>query len=430
MPCVGIELVAREGAVCRVEDGELEGIRVFARGLLPGERGQVRIDRLARRFATGTVLSVEASSPERRAPDCAVADRCGGCAWRHAAAGLQRAARVRFVRAALGRVLGEATPRIRPWPHPYPGSWRHRARLQLGPTGLSYRAWHSRSLVYPERCPALHPELDSARRRLGALLCAAGLKEASVVLHRGQDGAGRWRALASVRARERVPIDSLPRFLSGMRIEDPRGVRVLGAAHFAWPLPKGARVRFRVGGFTQADPIGNARLVTVVSEHLEAIGAAGRPGLELYAGAGNLSTAWPAALPRHTTIELDPAAAALQGENLAGAQPHHDPRVANLEGGLPPDLRGPGPPGETVLLDPPREGARAIGADLARRQPRALVYVSCDPSTLGRDLALLVKTGYRATRCDALDLFGATPHVETVVSLVRHPGNPGAPDPV
>ena len=71
------------------------------------------------------------------------------------------------------------------------------------------------------------------------------------------------------------------------------------------------------------------------------------------------------------------------------------------------------------MLDPPREGARAVVADLAASGPRHVVYVSCDPATLARDASTLIGAGYRPVRLAALDLFGATPHVETVLVLSR-----------
>ena len=137
--------------------------------------------------------------------------------------------------------------------------------------------------------------------------------------------------------------------------------------------------------------------------------------MELYCGAGNLSRAWPPELESLCAVErdlrglawLEKNAPELQAKDVRGIR-------ADLSIGLPDDAD---PDADTVLLDPPREGARAVVEDLAKRKPHQVIYVSCDPATLARDARVLAGAGYRAVRVAALDLFGATPHVETVLAM-------------
>jgi 23S rRNA (uracil1939-C5)-methyltransferase len=169
-------------------------------------------------------------------------------------------------------------------------------------------------------------------------------------------------------------------------------------------------VRVPLGGFSQANPEVNAALVATAVQWAD---VAGRTTLELYAGSGNLSVALVSAGAQLTTIEHDADAAALASDNLGGLglrfKAHHRDVT-----------KAPQTRFERVVLDPPREGARDVIDQIASvHRPERVVYVSCDPRTLARDLALLVKAGYRLQRVRGFDMFPQTPHVETVALLER-----------
>ncbi len=427
-----------QGAVAVIEEGPRSGMRVFARHILPGEIALARLDRVKRRYAQATLVELLEADPARLEPDCPKADLCGGCSWRHVPDGMQLDARASFVRDALARVFGSELPALRVLPHPAPGAARARARFVLTGDGLAFRAHRSRHAVFSERCPALDEGLEERREDLARFLLGGGAEGATVLVQRGLvPGTEEWALFVSVRLaaglhgsdrafrlKRRRPL-VLPPWLAGLRVLHPRSGPPIefGSERFEWPLPGGvagdgeARVTLPVGGFSQADPAGNAMLVQEVARSMRELEPSPRRGLELFCGAGNLAAAWPPGLEALRAVELD-ARALSYVEGNAGhlGDASLETTRADLRAGLP---AGAGEGVDTALLDPPREGARAVAAELAELGPRHVVYVSCDPATLARDASLLAGAGYRPVRVAALDLFGATPHVETVLTLSR-----------
>jgi 23S rRNA (uracil1939-C5)-methyltransferase len=138
-------------------------------------------------------------------------------------------------------------------------------------------------------------------------------------------------------------------------------------------------------------------------------------GVELYAGAGSLTVLLANAIPSLVAVESDEASVTAARANLAARG--SSARVVHS------DAEGFewGRSARVLVLDPPRTGARRVAERLASGdvpRPPSVIYVSCDPQTLGRDLALLAPA-YEATSVDVFQLFPQTSHVETVVALTR-----------
>ncbi len=171
-------------------------------------------------------------------------------------------------------------------------------------------------------------------------------------------------------------------------------------------------------GFAQASEVGDAALVRLVIARAE---AAGKKVLELFAGSGNFTVALAREAAAVTAVEsVEPAVRAARA-NLA------DRGATNVKLS-PGDADAIRPPAgyDVVVLDPPRAGARGACAAIAKKPPARVVYVSCDPATLGRDLVTLLAAGLRVASLDAVDLFPGTSHVEVVATLVRERAAPGA----
>jgi tRNA/tmRNA/rRNA uracil-C5-methylase (TrmA/RlmC/RlmD family) len=138
--------------------------------------------------------------------------------------------------------------------------------------------------------------------------------------------------------------------------------------------------------------------------------------LDLYAGVGLFALPLGRRSPEVRGLELAPTAVADAQANAEAARlPHVRIQQGDVEAGLE-SLRP--RDGEVVVLDPPRTGAgAAVVRRIAAREPAVVVYVSCDPPTLGRDLNTFAQAGYRAQAVRAFDLFPETFHLETVVTL-------------
>jgi 23S rRNA (uracil1939-C5)-methyltransferase len=165
-------------------------------------------------------------------------------------------------------------------------------------------------------------------------------------------------------------------------------------------------------GFAQANDGLNHALVAHV---LELADATDRKVLELYAGHGNFTLGLAASAREVVAVESDRAAAETCREN-SRARGLRNLRVRAEDAAKVATERA---AFDVVVLDPPRAGAKDVLAGIAAAKPERIVYVSCDPGTLRRDLGLLLGLGYRATHARGFDMFPHTPHVETVVKLER-----------
>jgi len=164
-------------------------------------------------------------------------------------------------------------------------------------------------------------------------------------------------------------------------------------------------------GFAQASEIGDRVLVDLVVARAE---AKGLRLVELFAGSGNLTVALARDAEHVTAMEIADAACRAMRDNLErrGLQSKVKIVAADADAATIPSA-------DVVVLDPPRAGAPGACRSIVAKKPKRVVYVSCDPSTLGRDLATLLGARYAVRSLDLVDLFPETSHVETVVTLVR-----------
>jgi len=176
----------------------------------------------------------------------------------------------------------------------------------------------------------------------------------------------------------------------------------------------GAPLLVPSSSFGQAHAEVNRALTSVVAGWAAELGC-GR-GLELYSGAGNLTTALAPHFDSFTAVELDRLACGAARENLAARSLG---RVDVRCGDAVAAYEEIGARAQLVVLDPPRTGHAELARRIARGDHRAVIYVSCDPATLRRDLGQLAAGGYRAASCVGFDMFPQTAHVEAAVLLER-----------
>jgi 23S rRNA (uracil1939-C5)-methyltransferase len=387
--------------------GRADGMVVFVPRTAPGDVARVRV-RPSRRFARGSLESLEVASPARLEPPCAhyIADRCGGCQLQHLAYEAQLAAKSQIIGDALRRIgrRDVANPTV----EPSDGQWRYRRKLTLhvrrtaGGWTAGLHPYDDPGAVFDLRdCPitdervlATWAELREAfdlLPRERALRVAVRLTDhgaAAVV-----EGGTVWRAPEQL-------VDAVPSLTE------------------LWWTPERGRTRLLVrhgeraqagASFAQVNARVAARLHAYVLERARSHGPA--RVVDAYAGTG--STAIPLAQEGRQVraIELDRDAVASFRDRLP---PPSSAIAGSVEEHLAAAL-----PADVVLLNPPRAGLddRVTSAlETAEPPPRALVYVSCDPATLARDLGRLSR--YRLASVRAYDMFPQTAHVETVCELV------------
>ncbi len=395
----------------------LAGATLLVRGALPGERVTAAVVHRGK-VTRAQTLEVLAKSPERVEPACPHALRCGGCDLMHASLALQREVRRAAVLQLLGGAVGEPLPE--PALHtPSPAlGYRSRARLSLrcqgGAPDAGYRRSRSHELAPIDDCVVLRAELRPAIGLLSELVNGShGEGEAQIALGAAQKvtidlrWSGRLDRAVFARADRAVTAGQL----GGVQIWEggARTPASFGDARACVPGLDGRPLFIPAGGFAQASDEGAQLLATRVGE-LAALRAGGLT-IELFAGSGTLTIAAIPSAERYVAVEADDAAAAMLRENLSLRGLVAKVMTADAEDYA---LKR---PLATVILDPPRAGAPRACEHVAAARPRQIIYVSCNPATLARDLTKL--PGYRLEQLEIVELFPQTSHVETIVRLVR-----------
>jgi len=373
------DLAAGGDGVGRAPDGRV----VFVPFTAPGDFVRVRVTESRARFARAHVLALLESGPQRIDPVCPVFGSCGGCAWQHVAYPAQLAAKARILEDAVRRLGGLAPPgRVEVMPSPSAYGYRSRTRVLVQAGRVGYRRRRSHAVCATTRCPVLLPALDEKLREL-----AQG----------PASGDGEWELACGEGQARAVPLAS------------PGRERV-------WLEIAGERIGISPGVFAQS----NALLLPALAARLLGLAGAGGSALELYAGAGCFTLPLARRFEKLVALEASPDAvrdlhANLEAAGIGSVEVLGETLERALEwGGL--DALAP----EALVLDPPRAGLPEGAAEtLARLAPARIVYLSCDPATLARDLALFAARGYVLRSLEGFDLFPQTPHVEGLALLER-----------
>lgn len=394
-----------------------DGCAVFVPFTIPGEEVEVEIVSAHKRFARARLVGVVKPSPDRVAPRCPLFGRCGGCQYQHMTYPAQVAAKTRQLRETLARLGGfrDALPEIAAVRSPHEFGYRNKLRLEpLSPAeaqrhGVSYgfHATDNETVLPVESCPIAMDSLNHllAEKSVACSELRVACSKARNAQHETRNGT------CSLTLRQPAAGDAVA-FIGRPAADAPPLVeRVLG--HDVLVAPD---------GFWQVNPGVAAELVRLVAEW-----AAKEPAehlVDAYGGVGVFGLAAAASCKRLTVIEMDSNAVRLARANFAAwglanakfmAQPTERalPRLLSVADSAP-----------DVILDPPRGGCDAALLDaLVKHPPRRLLYVSCNPATLARDLRRLTQDGapFRLERLTLLDMFPQTAHFETMAVLAGPP---------
>lgn len=382
-----------------------DGRAVFVPRTAPGDLVELTGISRASRFARARMARLVESSPDRVDPRCAHydGDECGGCQLQHLSGAAQRTVRRKLVGDALTRIgrLELPDPDITPSPR----EWSYRTKISLAARGrrIGYHRLGAPDQVFDlERCEIVRPELHELWRAIGSRrrLLPDGLR--ALVLRLGRDGSrhviARVKgAVVWTRARE-LGLDLMAAALPAVLWWEPEG----GAPRAVF----GAREAYPATVFEQVFPEMGDR----VRQHaIDGLGEVrGTHIWDLYAGIGETTRVLAERGATVDSVEIDRRAVAVaEARGPASGVRRHAGRVEDLLEHL--------APADRIVVNPPRTGlGEAVTDRLIARRAARLVYVSCDPATLARDLARL-RTSYRLTAVQAFDLFPQTAHVETVV---------------
>lgn len=413
-----IEGLSSDGdGVGRLEDGRV----VFVPDAFPGDRVSLRIVDEKQRVAHGEVIDHLEHSRARVESRCK-REKCGGCVWRALDADAQREAKRDRVVETLRRI-GKVELQVAPPVEAAGEGWeyRHRVRLHAHYAGdhwqLGFYARRSHALVPLVRCPVLWPELERVcieiAQHVRDLPEGCHLQDIDVVYSRRDH-----RAAALIRCAG--PIDAVrERFedfpaLAGVEARSARERFCFGRLRLRYDHARADEyaMLFEPGTFTQANPTLNDLLVAAVLEHVH---PQSEPRvLELHAGIGNFSLPLARGGASLVAVEQNTRSAILNRRNASNAGVRVNVLALSDAEALT-QLRN----FDTVLLDPPRTGAKEAAALVAKSGASRVVYVSCDPATLARDVATMQRSGFVLKRLRVFDMFPETPHVESLVVLER-----------
>jgi 23S rRNA (uracil1939-C5)-methyltransferase len=399
-----------------------EGKTVFVPGTLPGELVEVTIRSDKRSFATGALDAVLEPAPERILPGCAYVPRCGGCQYQHASPAFQLQLKLGILKETLTRAHLPIPNEIGNVAGP-PWGYRNRIRLHVKGAALGYRQRGSHNLLAVTHCPIAAPLLEqaiAAVERIAKETALASLCDEVEFFTNGEQD----QLLVSLLSEKprRVRERSLETFAERLRIEIPVVTGVgLWAQQSSSMMHWGQRsLSYTVSGVPYQVSLGSFFQVNrfLVPELLQlATGnRSGRLAWDLYAGVGLFAQAL--AYENVIAVESEGFSAADLKTNLENKR-HRVVRSNTLDflRRRVPDQEKP----ELILVDPPRPGlGKEICALLASVAAPEMVYVSCDPATLARDLQSLLQSGYSVEKMNLVDLFPQTFHMETVTFLKRN----------
>ena len=420
-------------------DGEgvvRDGKAAFVAGALPGERIRFRRTRRHRQHDEAVLLEVLEPSASRVVPRCAHFGICGGCALQHLSADAQLDAKQTELRDNLERV-GKVSPRE--WLAPLRGPvWNYRRRARLGAkfvikkdrVVVGFRERLAPYVAEVQRCEVLAEPVGELIAPLAAMLNGLSIRhripqiEAAVadnvvaLVLRVLDppSAGDLERLREFAAARSVRFYLQTGGLDSVSPLDGKAGEPLEALRYGLP-EFGLQLQFTPTDFVQINAQINEALVARAVELLELTPSASV--LDLYCGIGNFTLALARNAGRAVGVEgdaglVDRARHNARSNEIANAEFH----VADLARPLEPGLPWLREPYTHVLLDPPRAGASEVLASISRLSPHRVLYISCHPGSLARDLGLLVhEHGMSLVAAGVLDMFPHTTHVESLAIL-------------
>ena len=426
--------------------GRAEGAAVFVNGALPGERVRVHIIKTAASYAVGKLVEVETPSPVRTDPLCPVFSKCGGCSLQHMEYQAQLEVKRETVKNALERIGGfkgvEVEPTIgmdEPWGYRNKGSFPF--GFSDGKAFYGLYAARSHRLADASNCAIERPEALAACRAAAEWANRFIVPVYSEETHKGVLRHVVTRVMTGGVCVVIVTTGSLPHKEELIRLlqdnvkglvsvyhnVNPRATNVICGEEYRliWGADKvvhslnGLEFAVSPESFLQVNTLQTEKLYSLVCREL-ALGG-NEIVADVFCGIGTISLLLAGSAKKVVGIEyvsraVEDARHNARLNGIENAEFYAGPAEALL-----PRLVEEGSVFDAVVLDPPRKGAdEAVLRAIAKSGARKVVYVSCDPATLARDLKLLAEFGYTLQSVHPVDMFPMTGHVETVVLMTRN----------
>jgi 23S rRNA (uracil1939-C5)-methyltransferase len=413
----------------------LDGKTVFVEGALPGECVEYASYRRKPSYELARTLRVETASGDRVTPRCPHFGVCGGCSMQHLDSGAQVAVKQRVLEDNLWHLGRLQAEQLYPPIYGAPWGYRHRARLSArlvpkkGGVLVGFHEKRSSCIADMRQCEVLPPHLSALlvplRGLIGQLSICDQVPQIEVAIG-DQVTVLVLRIMVALNSADEALLRTFADQHGVVFYLQPKGPATayrfypLDGPVLSYCLPEfDIEHFFSPTEFTQVNPAINRVLVRRAMNLLDP-----QPGervADMFCGLGNFTL--PIARSGASVLGVEGSAELVQraAENAAanGLAGRVQYRVANLFEATPESLAALGR-FDRMLIDPPREGALELVRSLGESGPRRIVYVSCSPSTLARDAAILVgQKGYRFSGAGVVNMFPNTSHVESIALFER-----------
>ncbi|MBQ7329099.1 MAG: 23S rRNA (uracil(1939)-C(5))-methyltransferase RlmD [Oscillospiraceae bacterium] len=428
----------------------IEGCAVFLPNAIAGEKYRVRIEKVGKTWAAGKIVEILEKSPHRVNRECPVAKLCGGCDFWHMDYEEETRLKAERVRQCLNRIGGESLAEVPILAAPTCYGYRNKAQYPVSShknrvfAGFFKAGTHQ--VIENENCLILPPETDRVKR-----IVVDYVNHYRITAYDETTGKGLLRHIyvrrgavseqilvcLVVNGRKLPHIEDLIQRLQAvpgftclvLSVNTKAGNTVLGEEFITLYGPGyiedtlcGLKFRLSARSFYQVNHQQAQRLYEAAIAQAEI--TKDDLVLDLYCGVGTITLAMAKAAGKVIGVEVVEQAVEDARENAKRNGIENASFFCGDAGKAALELENQGIRPDVVVVDPPRKGLNADTIEaLHRMSPRRIVYVSCDPATLGRDVALLKERGYVLKNAQAADLFPRCSHVESIVCLIKEGKN-------
>ena len=421
----------------------VSGAVVFVPHAVRGEDADLRITKVMKTSCAGEIVKIHTPSPDRMEPDCPYAGRCGGCAYRHLTYPEELRAKRQRVQDALTRIGGLDLQVEEILGAKNPEHYRNKSQYPVGADGsIGFFQARTHKVVPIHRCLIQTEAADRTAQAVGEWM-----RRYKISAYDETTGKGLVRHVC-VRVNKKgeslcclvvnggkVPREpELAAYVTAavphtvgvlLNSNTRRGNVILGEKYrtlygrnYLMDTLCGLEFKLSMPSFYQ---VNRDQAEVLYGKALEFAGLTGAETvLDLYCGIGTITLCLAKAAGRVIGAEIVPPAIRDAKENAVRNQIENAEFFCGDAADIAAKLEADGLRPDVVTVDPPRKGlAPEVIASVAAMGPEKVVYVSCDPATLGRDVKIFGQLGYKAVRAAAVDMFPGTAHVETVVLLSK-----------
>lgn len=425
---------------------KIDGCAVFIPNAIAGERCRVRIEKVGKTWAAGKIVELLEKSPHRVNRACPVAKLCGGCDFQHMDYAEECRLKAERVRQALNRIGGENLSEVPLLPAPTWEHYRNKAQYPVSSRkGRAYAGFYragTHQVVESDQCRILPWEADQVRDAVVDYMnqyrvnpydeeTKKGLVRHIYVRRGAVSGQVLVCLVVNGRKLPHVPellrqLQKIPGFVTlvlsvntkpGNAVLGDEFITLYGPGHIEDTLC-GLSFRLSPRSFYQVNHAQAQRLYETAISLAEITKS--DTVLDLYCGVGTITLAMAKAAGKVIGVEVVLQAVQDAKENAVRNGIQNADFFCGDAGQAALELEKNGIRADVAVVDPPRKGLNADAIEaLSRMAPRRIVYVSCDPATLARDVALLKEKGYRLQTVQAADLFPRCAHVEVVCLMSK-----------